>query len=445
MRRSVIILAGILFLSPLAAEGQVVPPAQKKIDRLKQLRVVLPESIRLNRNEILLFAPEKPGRPGNRLEATVLPVNAGDKTVLWESSDASVVTIDAEGWLGPVKAGSAVVRAVTRANKLSAECRVVVEARDERFGNTFSNHMNHGRMAHQGSWIYFADPARGSRLSKMKIGGDEIIPLSDDAVSYINIDGDTIHYVNGSDGNRLYSIDIYGKNRKWLNDSSQVFGAQRYGQEILFGALDPNGRVILYTIKPDGTDRRVVDWPGLGSVAAFFRVEDSVVYTLSRPGSVGLILIRPLEPASAAIQALDAEHRGFVVPLTEQFGRFPIVTIFYITKAGEIRRIIHPTLPAKKTDNLVASMRHPVRTLSCHRGWVFYGNDLGLNKFHMSQHSQHQLLVRIPPDSVAIPFPAPTDMTSDDFWVYYYVIPQKNGATHLYRVKSDGLNNSLVR
>jgi uncharacterized protein YjdB len=37
--------------------------------------------------------------PQQQLAATVSPANASDKSLLWSSSDESVVTVDADGWV----------------------------------------------------------------------------------------------------------------------------------------------------------------------------------------------------------------------------------------------------------------------------------------------------------------------------------------------------------
>ena len=59
------------------------------------------------------------------LEATVFPKDAGDKTVVWQSSDSSVVSVDSNGRLSAISCGTATITATTN-NFLVASCVVTV-------------------------------------------------------------------------------------------------------------------------------------------------------------------------------------------------------------------------------------------------------------------------------------------------------------------------------
>lgn len=62
-----------------------------------------------------------------QLTATVLPDNANDKTITWNSSDASVVTVSAKGLVKAKQIGTAQITA-TASSGLSASCEVIVTA-----------------------------------------------------------------------------------------------------------------------------------------------------------------------------------------------------------------------------------------------------------------------------------------------------------------------------
>ena len=63
------------------------------------------------------------------LQATVLPEQASDKTVTFESSDTAVLTVDASGKITAKKAGSATVTAKSADGKVKATCTVTVKAK----------------------------------------------------------------------------------------------------------------------------------------------------------------------------------------------------------------------------------------------------------------------------------------------------------------------------
>lgn len=63
------------------------------------------------------------------LTATVLPENANDKTVIWSSSDTSVVTIDQNGLITAVSVGNATITAAC--GSVSASCEVSVSPDDQ--------------------------------------------------------------------------------------------------------------------------------------------------------------------------------------------------------------------------------------------------------------------------------------------------------------------------
>lgn len=449
MKRFVVFFAALTVWG-LSVSAQVVTPPSRKVDRLKTLNVVEPTGIQLNKNEIWLFLPS--GAPdGYQLVARVSPDNATNKKITWETSDLRIASVDPNGRVRPQGVGTAVVKAISQANGVAASCRVNVEETAKFFGNTIGNLLNGGLMARQGNWVYFSDPQRGMRLSKMKIDGSRLTPLCDDVPSAINVWRDRIYYVNRSDGDKLYAIDIYGENRKWLGDSNPVSEALLFDGEILYGAPDPNNRTILYTIKPDGTGRQVVDWPGLGSVSFFFRAGDSVLYShyrreAGKPVQLGLILHRPLEAASAATEVYGDAHRGFVATIDETVAKPRFVLVFYLTPSGEIRRANAPWPNTPKEDAVLVKPQPGAKSLACEMGWVYYANDLGVSKIR-GRGEQNQLLARIPANTAATIFPMAVGRTPEETWVFYYVIPQapNTGPTRIFRVRGNGLDNKQVR
>ena len=64
------------------------------------------------------------------LTATITPADATDKELTWTSSDATVATVDDNGKVTAVKAGTATVTVTTRDGGKTATCRVTVSDRE---------------------------------------------------------------------------------------------------------------------------------------------------------------------------------------------------------------------------------------------------------------------------------------------------------------------------
>lgn len=77
-------------------------------------------SVSLNKKSMELHVGDK----GEQLAATISPENATDKTVSWSSSDATVAKVDQNGFVTPVKEGTATITATV--NGQSATCKVTV-------------------------------------------------------------------------------------------------------------------------------------------------------------------------------------------------------------------------------------------------------------------------------------------------------------------------------
>ena len=62
-----------------------------------------------------------------QLHATVLPENATNKNVIWESSDTTVASVDTTGKVTAINAGTTTIKAIVQKNNLESTCQITVE------------------------------------------------------------------------------------------------------------------------------------------------------------------------------------------------------------------------------------------------------------------------------------------------------------------------------
>jgi len=93
---------------------------------------------------------------------------------------------------------------------------------EETFGNTNGNILNLGLIAKKDDYVYYSESSDLGKLYRAKSVGEEIIKISDDSVSFINIFEDYVYYTNISDNNCIYRIKLDGTGRKKLTSTGFV-------------------------------------------------------------------------------------------------------------------------------------------------------------------------------------------------------------------------------
>ena len=107
------------------AKGQTVVNVKSKDESFSDLCEV---SVIINVSSIEIDVSEKTLQLGESfvITATVKPLDAEDKTVLWSSSDESVATVDKNGNVLAKAKGETVITAKAAAGNVSASCTVIV-------------------------------------------------------------------------------------------------------------------------------------------------------------------------------------------------------------------------------------------------------------------------------------------------------------------------------
>ena len=88
---------------------------------MNAMYVVKVTGVKLNKTSATITAGET-----STLIATVSPSDATDKGVKWKSSDTKIATVDSNGKVKGIKAGSAVITATTKDGAKTAQCKVKV-------------------------------------------------------------------------------------------------------------------------------------------------------------------------------------------------------------------------------------------------------------------------------------------------------------------------------
>ena len=84
-------------------------------------KVIPVTSVSLNKTELTMTEGDS-----ETLTATVQPDNATDKTLSWTSSDATVASVDDNGRVTAIKAGTATVTVKTKDGEKTATCKITV-------------------------------------------------------------------------------------------------------------------------------------------------------------------------------------------------------------------------------------------------------------------------------------------------------------------------------
>lgn len=87
--------------------------------------VVKPTKLTLNKKRVVLIKYSR--NTGTKLNATVTPTNATNKSVIWKSSNSKVAKVDSKGNVTTVSKGTCIITAISTADsKVKATCKVTV-------------------------------------------------------------------------------------------------------------------------------------------------------------------------------------------------------------------------------------------------------------------------------------------------------------------------------
>jgi len=146
-------------------------------------------------------------------------------------------------------------------------------------GNTLWNLRNGGLIAHQGDWIYYANPEDNNKLYKCKLDHSSKTKICADIVNSINAIGDWIYYIR--DKKAIYKIKSNGTNKTEIlfEEFSYIYVIKDWiycvkTQSDMFGI---NSNTTVVKIKVDGSAREELSY-----VEDLIYIEENYIYYRNR-------------------------------------------------------------------------------------------------------------------------------------------------------------------
>lgn len=365
-------------------------------------------SVSLDRESLYLLVGGTPAK----LAAAVLPAEAADKAVRWETTDPRVAVVDGTGTVTPVGVGTCRVIVHTQEGGYRDECHVMVDPMNT-VGNTPGNSLNGGYLARQGNWVYYANPYDGMKLYKSRLlGSKERIRLSNDMVSGINVVGEWIYYINISSSYSLYKMRIDGTGEKRISDVDSLYRPATSG---LANVYVMDGRIyyisdgLLRSISVDGMNRRKLT--DEINIEYFAPVGGWIYYTKLVNKEEGIF--RMLKDGTGKTKICPIKTKRFTVDGDH---------VYIINEENAIIRIMPDMGRYFYAKNINASNQ-----------WIYWCNLSGGIQKMRSDFKLADTLVspegKDPSDKILF--------TADD-WIFYYT---RENPARLFMVRADGIGH----
>ncbi|MCM3110864.1 polysaccharide lyase family 8 super-sandwich domain-containing protein [Lederbergia lenta] len=171
---------------------------------------ILPTDITLDQKELNLFA----NYAGVTLKPTVLPENAWVKDVEWSSSDSSIISVDASGFIMPLSAGTAVVTVKSIANpELKATASITVEEMEGLYIVSEDAFVRNGSHANTN---YGADPSLSVKSDVAGYARKSYLKFNVDNIDKNDVESVVLRlFVSGFNRDPKRTLSVYATNNNW--------------------------------------------------------------------------------------------------------------------------------------------------------------------------------------------------------------------------------------
>jgi hypothetical protein len=227
---SFILPSDVTDLSNIAVRTKGTDPYSRKfmISAPTLLVPVFAESVSLNKSSLTINKGSS-----EQLEATVLPSNAANKTVVWHSSDDTVATVDQTGLVAGIKEGSATITATVEGTAIKAEAAITVTKSNGSTGPetnpgsptpspTAPPTGNTGIIdVEKDAKVTKETTADGSSVTKVAVNADKLekaltVPVvlievkGSDSIAHVELPGNAIQNAISKQGNAIIQIKANG-------------------------------------------------------------------------------------------------------------------------------------------------------------------------------------------------------------------------------------------
>jgi len=277
------------------------------------------------------------------------------------------------------------------------------------YGNTSGNHSNYGLAAMQEDWVFFSTISNFSYLYKISATGIEKTLLSEGDCNYINVVGDSIYFIGGT--NRLTKIQTDGSSKtELLRDISfgNIYIVDDWIYYTDYSELDG-----LYRIRTDGKGKKKIT----GDRAQDFFDSGNRIYYCNMYLSGGLFSVST--DGKDKMRIVDAQISA--INLVDEW-------LYYIN-SSDGNSIWKVQIDGQNRMKLV---NDAVSSINAAGDWIYYSNANDKNSLYRirTDGTDNKLL--------NAEYTAKFCVAGD--WIYYTT----SGSQLTYRIRTDGTDRHLV-
>jgi len=207
------------------------------------LKTVYVEGIKLERNSKILKIGDS-----FKLKYTITPIEATNKTIIWESSNPAIATIDSLGYVKALREGNATITIRTLDGNYTDSCEIVVGSLktiyNKTFGGNYYEKFNSVFYSDNGEIVAVGHNNSSGTLGYAKGGQDAVIIILDKNKNVI-----FTHNFGGYSSDEFFDAiktttgDYVAVGYSWSNDLD-MYGLNKGFMDAIIVKYDSNGNIV---------------------------------------------------------------------------------------------------------------------------------------------------------------------------------------------------------